>query len=334
MQIHHQRMQTRARIAKAIRAFFDERDFLEVDTPIALTAPAPEPTIEAPTVYFRDGHGQCHQRFLQPSPELPMKRLLAMGFANIFQIAPVFRDGEVSPTHRPEFRMLEWYRSHTDWHILRHDCMALLQHVARAAGHTSLQWTYQGRNIDLTQPCDQMTVDDAFRAHAGFSILDALDHATLRKQLSQLQIHFHPDDSWDDLFHRIFLTRVEPALMQRQGPPLLLTHYPAPLAALARKCPDDPRVAERFEMYLGGLELANGYGELTCPHEQRQRFLQDQSIRQARGMHHYPLDERFLHALESFPPTAGIALGVDRLLMILLDVPDIEATAFIPWSAS
>lgn len=323
-----QRVQKRASVVAAIRRFFEELDFMEVDTPVALTAVAPELHIEAPVVEILAGR-RVERRFLQTSPELPMKRLLAAGLERIFQMAPVFRDGDLSDCHRPEFRLLEWYRRDAPWTTLLDDCEGLLRRCARAAGLGS-KLRHGKAVIDLDEPFRRLTVDQAFRVHAGFSILDALQLDQLRSRLTQLRVRFAATDSWDDLFHRVFLSRVEPKLLEDPRP-VFLTHYPAPLAALARLCPEDPRASERFELYACGLELANGFGELTDPEEQRQRFENDRNHRIAAGRKEIPIDERFLAALSDLPPSAGIALGLERLLMLLLGVDNIDAVAFIPW---
>lgn len=318
----------RATILRSIRRFFDEQDFLEVDTPVLLTAPAPEPQIEAPKVSMDAPTGRA-TRFLQTSPELPMKRLLAAGLKRLYQIAPVFREGDFSPTHRPEFRMLEWYRRGASWNTLLGDCEELLRQCAEDLFGTT-QFQHGGQNIGLAAPFRRVTMDEAFCEFAGFSILEYLEPTQLRQKLDELELHHHPSDTWDDLFHRVFLQRVEPQLLADSSP-LFLTHYPAPLASLARQSPKDTRVSERFELYVGGIELANGFGELTCPIEQRRRFELDRATRVAQGMHDYPFDERFFTALEHLPPSAGIALGVDRLIMLLLNASDLKQIALIPW---
>lgn len=323
--VNLERMHRRAAVIRTIRSFFDAQGFLEVDTPIALTAPAPEMHIEAPLVEFTVGRERW-RRFLQTSPELAMKRLLAAGLVRVYQIAPVFRDRDFSPTHRPEFRMLEWYRRGENFDSLLSDCEGLF---TACVGGSSL--TYQGVPIDLSRPWRRVRMDDAFRAHAGFSILDALTPPLLRAQLDRLELPHQASDEWDDLFHRVFLSLVEPAILADPRP-VFLTHYPAPLASLARRDPADPRASERFELYVAGLELANGFGELTDASEQRARFLIEKARRRAAGYHDYPLDERFLAALAELPPSAGIALGVDRLLMLILDVADIDAAGLIPWT--
>ena len=327
MQLQHHWRQ-RSRVTQAIRSYFDAAGFIEVDTPVAITAPAPELYIEAPTVTFATPHGPL-PRFLQTSPELAMKRLLAAGLPAIYQIAAVFRDGDFGAAHRPEFRLLEWYRRDAPWTDLLTDCENVLVAAAYAADRP-LRFSYQGRDVDLTPPFRRISMDEAFRTHAGFSILDCLDPAVLRQNLCERDVSCAADDGWDDMFFRIFLSRVEPALLA-DAKPLFLTHFPAPLAALARKDPADPRASERFELYAGGLELANGFGELTDAVEQRQRFVSEVALRAHAGRRPYPLDEAFLNALHSLPPSAGIALGLERLLMLLFDTADIDGVAFLPW---
>jgi lysyl-tRNA synthetase class 2 len=173
-------------------------------------------------------------------------------------------------------------------------------------------------------------VEEAFIEHAGFSILSALDTQSLRAQLGERGIRYVDDDSWDDLFHRVFLERVEPQLLA-DPQPLILHSYPAPLASLARLAPEDARVSERFEVFIGSLELCNGFGELTCPQEQRKRFEHDKALRAAQGMHDYPLPEGFLSALDRLPSSSGNALGLERLLMILMGSTELTDTLWLPW---
>ena len=325
--VYLERMRRRAGVVAAVRQWFAAADFLEVDTPVALSTVAPELHIEAPEVML--ALPEPTRRFLQTSPELPMKRLLAAGFPRIYQIAAVFRDGDLGPVHRPEFRLLEWYRRDEPWSALLADCEGLLRAAALAAGCGEVV-TWGERRMDLRGPFDRISVDEAFRVHAGFSILDALQAEALRDELDRLGLHHAADDGWDDLYHRVFLSHVEPALLARERP-LFLTRFPAPLCSLARLASDDPRVAERFELYAGGLELANGFGELTDPEEQRRRFIGENALRVQRGLKSYPLDERFLATLAHVPPCAGIALGLERLLMPLLNAEDLDGVSFIPW---
>ncbi|MBJ79852.1 MAG: EF-P lysine aminoacylase GenX [Myxococcales bacterium] len=328
MATHKERMRMRSKITQRVREFFSDQDFMEVDTPVAIHAPAPEVHIEA--ISLKVQTDKYERRFLQTSPELAMKRLLSQGFEKIFQIAPVFRDGEISHLHTPEFRLLEWYRRNDSWESLMGDCENLLRGVAKTLfGQEELN--FHGNNIDLAKPFARISLNEAFEKHAHFPILENLTTEALIEQCEELEIFYLPDDSWDDLYHRIFLNRVEPELLKNPEP-FFLTHYPAPLASLATLCADDPRCAERFELYVGGIELANGFGELTDPEEQRLRFEQDKLWRAEEGLQDYPLDERFLAALADLPPSAGIALGLDRLYMLLCDVQHIDDVAFIPWS--
>ena len=282
----------RARLNEAIRRFFRERGFLEVETPVVLPANAPEATIDAVPA----GAG-----WLRTSPELHMKRLLAAGFENIFQLGPVARAGEHGRWHHPEFTLLEWYRANAGYLEILADTKALLAFIA-AELRGAADFTWQGKPVSFAQDLwEKAAVSQAFIQHAGW------DPA----------VKFDPDRFDLDL-----VTRVEPALPPAH--PVVLLDYPAPLAALARRKPDDPLRAERWELYLGGVELANAYSELTDPAEQRARFEEANAARARRGAKPYPLDEAFLAALPQMPPSGGIALGVDRLLMILADADSLD----------
>ena len=321
-------MRLRALVLKSIRSFFESADFIEVDTPVTLAAPAPEPHIEALATRIQT-LGGTQTRYLQTSPELAMKELMSAGLEKIYQIAPVFRDGDDSPVHCPEFRLLEWYRRGGTWLDMVADTEALVRHTVRASlGHSVVE--VDGQKIDVDGPWRRVSVEEAFVRHAGFSILDCLDVPRLQQELTKRSIRFVDDDSWDDLFHRVFLEHVEPKLLA-DPTPLILHSYPAPLASLARLSPEDPRVGERFELFIGSLELCNGFGELTCPVEQRQRFESDKALRAASGMHDYPLPEGFLRALEHLPPSSGNALGLERLLMVIMGTRELMETQWLPW---
>ena len=285
-------LELRAQLSNVLRRFFRERGFLEVDTPVLLPANAPEAHIDA----MPAGTG-----WLRTSPELAMKRLLAAGHDKIFQLGPCFRAGEHGRWHHPEFTLLEWYRANAGYLEILADTKALLACAARELrGATDFTW--QGKPLSCAQELwDKFTVSQAFIQHAGW------DPA----------LKFDPDRFDLDL-----VTRVEPALPRDR--PVILIDYPAPLAALARRKPDDPLRAERWELYLGGVELANAYSELTDPAEQRARFAEANAVRQKRGAQPYPLDEAFLAALAQMPPAGGIALGVDRLLMVLADADSLD----------
>ncbi len=287
-------LEKRARIVQSIRAFFIERHFLEVETPQHIPANAPELHIDAMA---------CGDWFLQTSPELCMKRLLAAGYPDLFQICHCWRQGERGNRHLPEYTMLEWYRSGCDYQHLMDDCEQLMAELCPAG-----QLVWQGQQIDLQRPWPRLTVTEAFSRYSNTSLPEALK---------------------TERFDEIISLQVEPQLPANR--PLFLTEYPAEHAALARKKPADSTVAERFELYIGGMELANAFSELTDPQEQRQRFSLEEQQRRAAGKLPYPSPEAFLNELTSMPPAAGIALGIDRLVMLLCDLDRIdEVVAFGP----
>ena len=257
----------RARVLHEIRAFFDARGFTEVETPVRIPAPAPEPHIDCPP---------SGDWFLRASPELQMKKLLAAGMERIYQIGPCFRAGEKGRRHSPEFTMLEWYRANADYSDIARDAEELLAEVLKR-DHADVQ---------------RSTVREAYLRWAGWD----------------------PVETWDqDRFDFDMATKIEPNLPKE---PLFLTDYPAPAASLARLKSDDPRVAARWELYVDGIELANAFTELIDPVEQRRRFELAREERRALGEADYPLDEKFLDALARMPPSGGVALGVDRLVML------------------
>ncbi|MBP1752075.1 MAG: tRNA synthetase, class [Geobacteraceae bacterium] len=269
-----------------------------MDTPLRIPAPAPESHIDAiPSGTW----------FLHTSPELCMKRLLASGFERIFQICPCWREGERGNLHLPEFTMLEWYRSGSDYRDLMDECESLLTGIAPLAGHGGTI-CFRGCSINLALPWERITVQEAFTRYAAVSMEEALE---------------------GDCFDEVMVTDIEPRLGISR--PTFLLDYPAERGALARLREDDPTVAERFELYAGGLELANAFTELTDPVEQRLRFHHEESFRRSMGKSPYPVPEKFLVELSSMPPAAGIALGIDRLIMLLTDAETIdEVVSFTP----
>ena len=280
----------RGELLTAIRDFFRQHGFLEVETPVRLPAPALERYIDAIP---------AGDWYLRTSPELHMKRLLGDGVSPIYQMGPCFRAGEQGTRHRPEFTMLEWYRSGVDYLDILADTEALVRHVARVLRTHGVPGLAAGMDVEV--PWERLTVSEAYQRYAGWDPVAAFDA---------------------DRFDLDMVNRVEPALPRDRG--VVLIDYPAEVAALARRCPADPRVAERWELYLGGLEIANAFSELTDPDEQRRRFETCALERAADGAEVYPLDRAFLAALEKgLPPCGGIALGVDRLLMVLTGTTDI-----------
>jgi elongation factor P--(R)-beta-lysine ligase len=326
-------LETRGRVAAAIRRFFAERGFVEVETPALQVSPGLEPHLQAfATELTEPGEGK-RRRYLHTSPEFAMKKLLVAGVPRLFQLAHCFRDGERSPTHHPEFTMLEWYRAGASYRDLMADCEALLRAVLGAAGRERFTW--HGEVADPGAPWRYLSVAEAFQRYGGIDLLAtapdpaAPSLALLAAAAAPLGLAPHPGDSWEDLFFRIFLERIEPSL--GVGAPAILYDYPISMAALARAKPGDPRLAERFELYVCGLELANAFGELTDAAAQRRRFHVDQEAKRRRYGEAYPVDEDFLAALAAgMPESAGIALGVDRLVMLASGAETIEDVLWAP----
>jgi lysyl-tRNA synthetase class 2 len=261
-----------------------------------------------------------------------MKRLLAGGLERIFQICPAFRDEPEATTHRPEFTMLEWYRAHAGYEDIMRDTEELIERLARKI-HGRPEIRYQGRTISVATPWPRLRVRDLFAEHAGVDLVRASTPESLAAECRRLGLQSSPDDTWDDLYFRIWLNLIEPRLPQDRA--VLVTRYPASQAALAvvDADADGSRWAKRFEAYAGGLELGNAFEELTDPAEQRRRFIEDMELREriyGPGFPKNPLDEEFLQALtEGMPPAGGIAVGVDRLVMLLADEPDIDFTFWL-----
>jgi elongation factor P--(R)-beta-lysine ligase len=298
------RLEARARALSALRSLLAERGFLEVDTPALVPSPGLDLHLDAVGC---EGGG-----FLITSPEYQMKRLLSGGLPKVFQLARCYRKGEFGKLHNPEFLMLEWYRAFEGYEAVIDDTEALVRAVAIALrGGPSLE--LDGRRIDVSGPFARITVAEAFERFAGEGV----------ERLLELAEHD------EDAYFRIMVERVEPALAAFEQP-VFLCDYPASQASLARRKPEDGRFCERFELYAGGVELCNGFGELTDPAEQRSRLERDRGERARRGLPSYPIDERFLAALEEgLPPCAGNALGVDRLIALALGAPGIgEVQAF------
>jgi lysyl-tRNA synthetase class 2 len=305
-------LRRRGLLAAGIRGFFTARGYLEVETPYAVTAPGEEVHLRA----FRNEPGGL---YLHTSPEFAMKKLLAGGAGRIFQLARVWRDEPDSPTHAPEFTLLEWYRPAGTLDDLMDETAALL----RAVLPPVVAWG--GHEISLFR-FERMTMAEAFFRFAGVDVLaTAGDAAALAAGAGAA---LRGEENWEDLFFRLLLERVEPQIGRTH--PVFLTHWPAAQAALARRDPADARVAERFELYAGGLELANAFVELTDPVEQRARFAADRVLRHALYGESWAMDEGFLAAVAKLPPCAGIALGFDRLVMLATGAPRIADVQWLP----
>lgn len=320
-------LRTRGRIADAVRAFFRARDFAEVETPALQVSPGMEPHLRPFATDLDEPFGEGQRRlYLHTSPEFAMKKLLAGGVERMFQLARVFRNGERADTHHPEFVMLEWYRAGTDYKTIMDDCDGLLAAVAAAAG--TAEWRRGGKTCDASQPAERLSVAEAFRRHAGVDLFAASDIGDFKAAAERAGIACQDGDRWDDVFFRIFLDRIEPNL--GLGRPTILYDYPASMAALARLKPGDARVAERFEVYVAGLELANAFSELTDAAEQRRRFEADNDLREKLYGARLPVDDDFLAAVGAMPPAAGIALGFDRMVMLATGATRIEDVLWAP----
>ena len=315
----------RAALLRRMRDWFHREGFVEVETPALQVSAGMEVHVETFAAELREPGGRSRALRLHTSPEIAMKKLLTAGEPRLFQFARVFRNGERSATHHPEFTLLEWYRAGAGWRDLIPDCEALL-----ALAGPELLWN--GRRVPTAAPFERLSVAAAFRDRFGLDVLEA-DRARLAAACRAEGLEPGGGDSWEDLFFRLFLNRIEPHLGLAR--PTVLHGWPARMAALARIDPSDPRVAERFEIYVGGLELANAFGELTDAAEQRRRF--EAAARERRALHgdDLPIDEDFLSALEhGMPASAGIALGFDRLAMLATGADRIEDVLWAPVAAA
>jgi elongation factor P--(R)-beta-lysine ligase len=319
----------RGKTIQGIRQYFLREGFVEIETPCLVPSPGMEPHLVALEVLVTGPDGAQKKMYLHTSPEYYMKKLLARGWDKIFQICRVFRDGELGDTHEVEFTMLEWYRTHADYRKIMEDCEGLLHYLSlEVLGKTRL--SYQGKIIDLSPPAERVSVARAMKIHGGVDIQKNSDGPSLLEEAKSRGYRCEPGGvySFDEVFFKIFLEEVEPRLGTSK--PTFLYEYPASMAALARLNPENPLWAERFELYVAGLELANAFSELVDPVEQRRRFESEQRLRAALKKPFYPIDEELLEALSRMPPSAGIALGVDRLMMLLCDAPRIQEVLAFP----
>jgi elongation factor P--(R)-beta-lysine ligase len=322
----------RNRIQSALRGWLTTQDFIEVDPSALAISPGNEAHLHAFQTTAIGNDGTPQQMYLHTSPEFAMKKLLAAGEKRIHAFAHVWRNRERGALHSPEFTMLEWYRVGQDYSVLMDDCATFLQLATRAAGSSKLR--YKSHECDPALPYQRLSVADAFAEHAGIDLLSTIhpdgstDAPALAAQMTAQNLRHAPDDTWSDMLSRILSERIEPHL--GHGRITMLDRYPVPEAALARPTPDDPRCAERFEVYACGVELANGFGELTNATEQRKRFTAEMDEKQRVYGHRYPLDEDFLTALPHMPDASGIAMGFDRLVMLATAAPSIDHVIWAP----
>ncbi len=333
----------RGRIKAAIRGWFEGQGFIEVDPACLQVSPGNEAHLHAFKTEFRSEAGAFEPRYLHTSPEFAMKKLLAAGEEKIFTFAPVFRNAERGALHSPEFTMLEWYRAGADYRLLWQDCAHILQAAVDAtaapeqiAGQPNLR--YRGKSARAgTEPSsmpEQLQMSAAFERYAGIDLMASIgagsvDRDRLSEAVAGLGIRVAWDDTWSDLFSRVLAERIEPALAAKDRA-VILSEWPVHEAALARPCAHDARLAERFELYACGVELANGFGELTDPVEQRRRFETEMVEKQRVYGERYPIDEDFLAALSAMPPASGCALGFDRLVMLATGASHIDQVLWTP----
>ena len=314
-------LQARARLQAALRQWFGTQGFVEVETPILQVAPGAEVHLSGFATDWKLPGGERHERWLHSSPEFAMKKLLAGGVPKLFQFARVFRNAEGSALHSPEFTMLEWYRAGTGYETIMDDCAALLT----LTGAKELR--FEDKVCDPNATPERLTVAEAFQRHAGVDLFATTGDAGKLSRASGVAMH--AGDSWDDVFFRIMFDRIEHRL--GMGRPTILCEYPIAMAALARAKPGDPRVAERFELYVCGVELANAFGELTDPAIQRARLEADMAEKERLYGTRWPVDADFLAALDhGLPDCAGIALGFDRLVMLATGAEHVEDVLWLP----
>jgi len=317
----------RNRIEAALRGYLAAADFVMVDPPGLQISPGNEAHLHAFATTLVGEDGQAETRYLHTSPEFSMKKLLAAGEQRIASLGHVWRNRERSARHHPEFTLLEWYRAGEPYTAVMGDCVAMLRLAAEAVGAKELRW--RGRAADPFAEPERLSVAEAFARHAGIDLMATLgDAPALAAAMRAAGMAAPADEDWSYLFTQVLLEKVEPQL--GLGRVTILDRYPASEAALARRAPDDARVAERFEVYAAGVELANGFGELTDPVEQRRRFGMEMDEKARLYGERYPLDEAFLAALALMPEASGIALGFDRLAMLATGASRIEQVLWVP----
>lgn len=323
-------LRARGAITGTLRGFFAEQGFIEVETSVLQVSPGNETHLHAPRTEIMRPDGSRASRYLRTSPEFACKKLLAAGEPRIFEFARVFRDRERGDLHLPEFTMLEWYRAGEPYNAVIADTVAVIARAAQATGIGT--FSFRGRAADPFAEPELLTVAGAFERFAGIDLLSTISGGEGNRAalagMAAGKVRVAEDDTWSDIFSKVLVEHVEPHL--GQGRLTILFEYPSPEAALARVKADDPRVAERFEVYACGVELANGFGELTDAEEQRRRFTDSMAEKQRRYGEAYPLDEDFLAAVAAMPEASGVALGFDRLVMLASGATRIDQVVWTP----
>ncbi|MDQ3098760.1 MAG: EF-P lysine aminoacylase EpmA [bacterium] len=334
-QIQFESFLMREKVIDAIRAFFKKQDFHEVETPLMVKSPGMEPYLEVFETGLLDAGNSHYRAFLTTSPEYAMKKLLVAGIPKIFQICKSFRNGEDlrSSTHNPEFTIMEWYRINADYTTIMSDCEVMTEWIYDAVIGKSEKGgrilKYQGQEIDVSAPWERISVSEAFEKYAGVVETDLQDDIAMRNWGKKKGYAVSNSTTWEQMFNQIFLNDIEPHLGFNK--PTILYDYPASMAALSRKKPDNPLYAERFEYYILGKELGNAFSELNDAQEQEDRLRAERVERESLGKNMYDVDEDFIDALKvGMPDAAGIAVGIDRMVMLFADVPTIQETIWFP----
>jgi lysyl-tRNA synthetase class 2 len=322
----------REKVVDGIRSFFKTHDFHEVETPSLVQRPSTETFLEFFDTELQMANGVRQTGYLITSPEYAMKKLLVAGMERIFQICKSFRNTEgLSSRHNPEFLILEWYRTQADYTQVMKDCEELVLHLLqliKGAGTTTL--SFQGKTYDIASPWKRLSVSEAFQEYVGIDADTLLDEEKILEVARAKGYQVTAKTTWEEAYNQLFLNEIEPHFSQMKQP-VFIYDYPASQAALSRRKRSDPRFAERFEFYIAGLEIGNAFSELNDAQEQEQRLRADLVLRKKIGRKVYQLDEDFIDALKvGMPEAAGIAVGVDRLIMLLADVPTIHDTMFFP----
>ena len=316
----------RSGIVRAIRRWFEDRDFVEVEAAALQVSPGNEAHLHAFATEIIGPDGSSRRLYLHTSPEFACKKLLAAGERRIFDLARVWRNRERGPLHHPEFTLLEWYRAEAPYQVLMDDCAGLLRLAAETTGASV--FSFRGRSCDPFAEPERITLAEAFDRFAGIDLLANAELGALAAAARAAGVRVAADDTWPDVFSKVLVEKIEPRL--GDGRPTILCEYPVTEAALARPKASDPRVAERFELYACGVELANAFGELTDPAEQRRRFQAEMTEKARLYGETYPIDEDFLEALAQMPEASGAALGLDRLVMLASGAQRIEQVIWTP----
>jgi lysyl-tRNA synthetase class 2 len=325
-------LEQRGRIKKALRAWFEAQGFTEVECGALVVSPGNEAHLHAFETELRTTSGKGRKLYLHTSPEFACKKLLAAGETKIFDFTPVFRNRERGALHAPEFTMLEWYRAYEPYETVIADTLDVLRIAVDTTGIRTV--SFKDRECDPRAVAERLSVAEAFSRYAGIDLLATLSERgegnrdALAKEAQRVGFEIADNDTWADIFSKILVARIEPKL--GAGAATILFEYPRCEAALARATPHDPRVAERFELYVSGVELANGFGELTDAGEQRRRFEAEMNEKERVYGERYPVDEDFLSALAHMPPASGVALGFDRLVMLATAARSIDDVLWTP----